>query len=97
MKEKSKTVILAECKDCGALCCKACGHEYAVLLDITEVHKYKHVKSNCFGEYFIMYKNNKCPYLKDNLCSIYDNRPRRCREYSCKRIKYPYEFEKLYK
>jgi len=76
------------CSGCGATCCQS-NLIYASLYDFDKVTKYFPM--------FFMIKNSKislvyffyygegyeqhCPYLKDNLCTIYQQRPYACRTY----------------
>ena len=38
---------------------------------------------------------NKCEYLKDNLCGIYQNRPRDCRKENCWDSEYYKELQQI--
>ncbi len=68
---------IMDCRDCCE-CCK----RFLVPLSPIETLKYK------IGEYddipFLAKKEDgSCFYLKDGRCSIYNDRPIACREYSC--------------
>jgi Fe-S-cluster containining protein len=76
------------CLDC-ANCCKSIS-PFLIDRDIQRISKYLKIKPSEFvseylevdddGDY--VFKKSPCPFLMDdNYCSIYDVRPRACREY----------------
>ncbi|MGC9343554.1 MAG: YkgJ family cysteine cluster protein [Bacteroidales bacterium] len=76
------------CLDC-ANCCKTIS-PFLIDRDIQRISKYLKIKPSEFvseyldldneGDY--VFKKSPCPFLMDdNYCSIYDVRPRACREY----------------
>lgn len=76
------------CEECDAKCC-ASSIIYASLYDLDIVSKYFpilfYVKDKKISPVYFFYygesKGDKCPYLKNNLCTIYDDRPYACRSY----------------
>jgi Fe-S-cluster containining protein len=83
------------CDKCYAACCK---HDHdngdAVMLDpVKDSHLLKFaVKIE--GELCLPTKNGKCIFLKNNRCSIYNERPQLCRSFNCieKYKEYPGSF-----
>ena len=85
----SKKELTDICVNCGAKCCKY----FALEIDepdckdeFDDVRWYLcHEKTWVFiddGKWYL-YLKNKCKYLdKNNLCTIYDKRPRICREHN---------------
>lgn len=81
------------CNYCNGACCRQTwNHAYAVVLDEDELEGLDYVVYNdpdpCFPEdaqiSVLPYVDGKCIYLdQDNKCSVYDHRPKRCREFSC--------------
>ncbi len=76
------------CLDCGN-CCKSISPAVKDS-DITRLSKYLKIKPSVLIEkYFsldeegdFVFRNQPCPFLgEDNYCSVYDARPRACREY----------------
>lgn len=73
-----------KCKVCGG-CCKNmfiwigkdCDKDY---LRWIRLHG---IKVKKIDGYYAMQLKIKCQKLKNNRCSIYKNRPKLCREYSC--------------
>lgn len=69
------------CSSCEAACCKTYGH--VGLLD-DEKDKYEHARKHRNNEWIIPAVDGRCPYLgDDDRCSIYEDRPRACRDFSC--------------
>jgi Fe-S-cluster containining protein len=76
-----------ECKKCG-LCC--------LFVEVNMKHnsfdkEWMDFITTTRPDNFIFANNNKtlkivqrCKYLKDNQCSIYENRPEKCKNYFCK-------------
>ena len=64
------------CDKCDAACCKAYD-----CIDITEKERgsYEHINGNLKRK-----ANGECFYLKDNKCSIYESRPKCCRDFDCR-------------
>jgi uncharacterized protein len=76
------------CLDCGN-CCKSLGPRLNER-DIRQMAKATHLKPSAFEEKYLqidedgdyIFKNLPCPFLmNDNYCSVYENRPKACREY----------------
>lgn len=77
-----------DCLEC-ARCCSSLGpmifesdiERMAAALKLkTSVFKDKHIKTDEDGDY--IFNESPCPFLcHDNLCMIYENRPKACREY----------------
>lgn len=76
------------CSDC-ANCCKTLGPRVNQN-DIRKLAKYSGQRDIDFIDKYLMrdedmdfvFKNIPCPFLQDdNLCSVYDARPKACREY----------------
>ena len=80
------------CDLCFAACCRQNGHEYAALLQGDEVRKFaafavdvpiRH-DGQLISERVLPYVNGRCQFLgEDERCTIYDDRPRACREFQC--------------
>ena len=77
-----------DCTAC-ANCCKSLGPDFKEA-DITRIAKYFKMKLPAFEDEFLqvdedgdkIFKSMPCPFLGgDNLCSIYDVRPKACREF----------------
>ena len=77
-----------DCTAC-ANCCKTLGPDFKEA-DITRIAKYFKMKLPAFEAEFLqvdedgdkVFKSMPCPFLgSDNLCSIYDVRPKACREF----------------
>jgi Fe-S-cluster containining protein len=76
-----------DCKDC-AICCK---DAYVVLLteDIARLAKALGMKRSEFRAEYVgknedgdtCLNSQPCPFLKNNLCKVYESRPDCCREY----------------
>lgn len=76
------------CHLCSAVCCKDDGsHEYAVWLSTEESGDFQHRQKYMAGPHssidVIPYVDGVCPYLRNNACSIYNKRPKRCQAFSC--------------
>jgi len=75
------------CTTC-ANCCKKLGPRITNT-DINKAAKYLNIKSNEFISKFLIidedndyiFNSLPCPFLKNNLCEIYEFRPKACREY----------------
>ena len=71
------------CLDCVE-CCKTKLMAPLVLDDFKKVYKYFPIliaKLDTFKPVMLLSNTTSCPYLKDNLCSIYKNRPPACKIY----------------
>ena len=77
-----------DCLQC-ANCCKTVGPAIKDV-DIDRLSKFLRIKpSKLIDDYLIMdedfdyiFRNHPCPFLMtDNYCSVYDSRPKACREY----------------
>lgn len=68
------------CKGCGK-CCKL-SHPYldVEIFEDKIPSKYLEFKKNSF--YMKRKENGDCIALENNLCSIYDSRPKECREFN---------------
>jgi Fe-S-cluster containining protein len=80
------------CHLCYAACCKQNGHEYAVLLEDEERRKFAafavdvriHADGHPIIEKALPYRDGRCVFLGgDDLCTIYEDRPRNCRRFEC--------------
>lgn len=80
------------CSECGGKCCCRKGWDFAVLLDQEDVDKIPEAKSyieRCGkheayeAKYKLNYVDGRCPFFSSGLCSIYERRPQRCREFNC--------------
>ncbi len=83
-----KYMELIDCLDCGN-CCKSISPAVKDT-DIVRLSKYLKIKqSDIVEKYFLLdedgdyvFRNQPCPFLgEDNYCSVYDARPKACREY----------------
>ena len=77
-----------DCTKC-ANCCRTLGPDFTEA-DITRIAKQFHMKLPAFEEMYLktdedgdkVFKAMPCPFLgEDNLCSIYDIRPKACRAF----------------
>ena len=71
------------CLDCIE-CCKTKLMAPLVLDDFKKVYKYFPIliaKLDTFRPVMLLSNGISCPYIKDNLCSIYENRPPACKIY----------------
>lgn len=77
-----------DCLECGN-CCKSISPAVKDS-DISRLSKYMKIKPSAIVDnYFVMddegdyvFKSQPCPFIgEDNYCSVYDARPRACREY----------------
>lgn len=77
-----------DCREC-ANCCKICG---PVLKgsDIQRLAKHLNMKPSEFQQKYLLaeeeedgycFREMPCPFLHENLCSVYDQRPADCRSY----------------
>lgn len=84
------------CEACDAACCRATATEFAVLLqDDQERRRFapwaitlpvRDERGELRHERVIPYRDGRCPFLGgDHRCSIYEDRPRGCREFECTR------------
>jgi Fe-S-cluster containining protein len=80
------------CHLCTAACCKQNGHEYSVLLEPQEHARFRPFSidfpvmngTTRVIERVIPYQAGRCLFLgDDDLCTIYDDRPRSCRNFEC--------------
>lgn len=69
------------CDKCDGRCCS-----YSDIL-LEEDERFLYIskdRPNILGKYLVLpMMGGKCPYLKGNKCSIYDNRPKSCRTFEC--------------
>ena len=77
-----------DCTEC-ANCCKTLGPLFTEA-DITRISSYLKMKLSIFEQMYLtvdedgdkIFQSMPCPFLaSDNLCSIYDVRPKACREF----------------
>jgi len=77
-----------DCTKC-ANCCKTV-HPVLKPVDVRRVAKHLDLSLNEFRSRFLMdeperegsvFRNQPCPFLQDNLCTVYDDRPNNCRSY----------------
>ena len=72
------------CEQCQAYCCKQRGHDFAVLLEESEVERFDLACLVKDQGWCLPYVDGKCAYLgDDDRCTIYESRPKRCREFNC--------------
>jgi Fe-S-cluster containining protein len=81
------------CDLCTAACCKQNGHTYAARLQDDEIRKFAPFAidvpitsddNQLSYERVLPYINGRCPFLgDDDRCTIYDDRPRACRQFQC--------------
>jgi Fe-S-cluster containining protein len=68
-----------DCSNCLDLCCKA---GWDIELTSKESKKLLHVQK--LNRFFLQKnENNQCFYYQSNKCSIYNERPKVCRSYTC--------------
>jgi Fe-S-cluster containining protein len=77
-----------DCREC-ANCCKVCS-PILKRSDIQILAKYLNMKSAEFEQKYLMvekeedgycFREMPCPFLNENLCSVYDQRPSDCRSF----------------
>jgi len=91
---QNSNLSFSGCNGCGAICCQS-NIIYASLYDINNVSKYFPIfflikDSKISLVYFFYYgekEKQHCPYLKNDLCSIYEERPYACRSYPFSNVK----------
>lgn len=81
------------CDLCTAACCKQNGHAYAALLQDDEIRKFapfaidvplETADGRLAFERVLPYVDGRCQFLgADDRCTIYDDRPRACRQFQC--------------
>lgn len=77
------STVTPPCEHCDGACCKANGHDFAVLLDEDEVQHFPAAVRVANGP-VLPYVNGRCIHLDDrDRCSIYASRPRACRAFNC--------------
>jgi len=87
VKQNSK-ISFMDCSGCGAKCCQS-NLIYASLYDIEKVTELfpmffmiqNHKISLVYFFYYGEKEGEHCPYLKNNLCSVYEQRPYACKSY----------------
>jgi len=83
-----------DCSGCGAQCCQS-NLIYASLYDFETVAElfpiFFMIQDHKISLVYFFYYGEKdmehCPYLKNNLCSVYEKRPYACRSYPFSNIK----------
>jgi len=65
-----------DCKLCTALCCKK---HWLVKLEPGEEKLFKTTKIYFDGYIF----TDECEHLKNDLCTIHNDKPKRCKEFDC--------------
>lgn len=88
MSTTGRTLPDPPCTSCSAVCCWQNDHDFAVLLEEGEDYPDAVDYHGLWGrngkvERVLPYVGGKCVYLKNNRCSIYENRPQGCREFNC--------------
>lgn len=82
------------CERCVAACCKQNGHEFAALLRGDEELRcfaafsieatFQDTQGLLRVEKVLPYVAGRCQFLgRDDRCTIYDDRPRACRQFEC--------------
>ncbi|MCD6174058.1 MAG: YkgJ family cysteine cluster protein [Sulfurimonas sp.] len=87
IKQNSKMSFI-DCSGCGAQCCQS-NLIFASLYDIEKVTELfslffmiqNHQISLVYFFYYGEKEGRHCPYLKNDLCSVYDQRPYACKSY----------------
>ena len=84
--------MISKCSQCG-ICCRIflvnlTEEEYRFGKYKTQFEEYGLIddfhKANLYGANTIKQKDDgTCPYLKNNICSIYRTRPQACRDFFC--------------
>jgi Fe-S-cluster containining protein len=73
------------CKECGSKCCK----DLVIWMDTKVEQSYLDARGIRCTEENKAFKYNIphiCPMLKDNRCTIHDNKPETCRKFKCERL-----------
>lgn len=79
-----KTPTRSDCFTCGGKCC---GPLPLKISEFTKLEKRRPLKGDfrfirlSDGDMVIFTEERNCPYLKNGKCSIYEHRPKICREY----------------
>ena len=73
------------CQACNGECCKTFDY---VALDDKEVERMSELGGDVIldGDSYIMDISNGCQFLKNGRCSIYSQRPRACKTWSCTKL-----------
>lgn len=66
-------------RDNCTLCGRCCTKHW--LLKLTNNHEKEMFKEHLVYGEFIW--TDECPYLKNNICEIHDNKPMNCKKYFC--------------
>ena len=95
MKLRIAIVGASPCDQCVAACCKQNGHEFAAILDEDERRRFgpfaqmvaiRRSDGTLVSEFVLPYRDGRCQFLgDDDRCTIYDDRPRACRVFECRR------------
>ena len=86
--EKQTYEISGECNKCG----KCCENIYSAYMYTEKEFEFMKKIFPSYRRFYIKEKDKYgnfifgCKYLKDNLCSVYEKRPRLCRKYPQKRL-----------
>ena len=88
MIQQNSQMSFIDCSGCGAKCCQS-NLIYASLYDIEKITELfsvffmiqNHKISLVYFFYYGEKEGEHCPYLKNDLCSVYDKRPHACRSY----------------
>jgi len=86
--KKKSQISFIDCSGCGAKCCQS-NIIFTSLYDIEKVTKFFPIffliqNGKISLVYFFYYgekENEHCPYLQNDLCSIYEERPYACKSY----------------
>jgi len=75
------------CSSCAAACCRRgnTGHKFAVILDEgEEADSFRDVRTDFYEDWVVPFDSEgNCVFLRGSLCSIYRERPSRCRLFNC--------------
>ena len=86
--ERQTYEIIGECTKCG----KCCENIYSAYMYTEKEFEFMKKIFPSYRRFYIKGKDEfgnfvfACKYLKGNLCSVYDKRPRLCRSYPQKRL-----------
>lgn len=68
--------------ECGAACCKAPGRVFLGTVEMRQLKRLGNIKVESAGRgKWLMEFDGACLFLKDDLCSIFENRPMACRRF----------------
>lgn len=89
--EKIRYEITGECKKCG----KCCNNVYSIDMESEQEFKFMQLLFPAYRRFYLKGKDEEghlvfaCKFVsEDGLCTVYEKRPRLCRNFPAKSLKY---------